>query len=383
MVKKSFSTVCVALLAACSASGVGGSSIGESSAGGPPANTQSSSANAGVKAAVQSPPYEGWQFPYQPNPFTVPICASDPCNPQRDPNSASEVSQIMNGSFSMGEIQEAQPGTNGQGQDDTDPIYYASQSDPTYHVTCSQYGGCQFISGASIHIPNGAHASIDTDHHATVIERWAGTEYDFWQFNDHWTGKGTTNGVYGGGSLSVGFAQLCTTTSLQNHGGCQGSANEAAIPMQPGELDPREIVAGKIKHTFYVGTACPSPRYFWPATKSGGSCWAGPAEGERIWLDLSDAAIDALPDHAWAKTLLHAMHDYGMMITDTAVTSPWDPQGVDNATFTIVGQQPGWNAFFTEVENQGDGNKLNWGDNASHLPIPTTGISQSNIHIIE
>ncbi len=377
---KFFSTVCVALLAACSGSGVGGPPANSQSS-----NLQSSSPPVGMRPAVQAPPAVGWQFPYQPNPFIVPICASDPCHPQLDPNSASYVSQVMNGAFSMGEIQEAEPGTNGQGQDDTYPIYYATQSDPAYHVTCSQYGGCQFISAASIHIPNGARASIDVDHHATVIELWAGTEYDFWEFNDHWTGKGTTTPVSGGGALSVGFGQLCTTTSLQNHGKCQGSADEAATPFQPGMLDPREIVAGKIAHTIYVGIRCPSPKYVWPATQSGGRCTAGPAEGELIWLDLSDAAINALPDHTWVKTLLHQMHDYGFMITDStgASYSPWVPNGVDNATFTIVGQQPGWNAFFTEVENQGDTSKLGWGDNASHLPIPTTGITLSNIHIVQ
>lgn len=338
-----------------------------------------------ITNAVQSPPPAGWQFPYQPNPFNVAICASDPCYPQLDPKSASEVSQMMNGSFSMGEIQEAQPGTNGQGEAGTDPVYYATQSDPTYTVRCTNYGGCPFFSGVSIHIPNGAHASIDVDHHATVIELWAGTEYDFSQFNDHGTGTGTTTPLYGGGALSVGFGGLCRTNSLQNHGRCQGGANEAAVPMQPGRLDPREIVAGTIKHTVYIGVICPSPQYVWPAAQSGGRCPSGPAEGERVWLDLSNSAIDALPDHTWVKTLLHQMHDYGLMVTDSTGSSPtpWGFSGLDNATFTIVGEQPAWNAFFTEVENEGDANKINWGDNASHLDIPTTGIRQSNIHIVE
>lgn len=370
---KTFPTaLCFVLLAACSASGSGS-----------PPPFQSSSLPLAIEHAVQSPPPEGWQFPYKPNPFVVPICTNDPCSPQLDPNSAPEVSEVMNGSFSMGEIQEAEPRTKGEGQDDTDPIYYATQSDPTYNVSCSQFGGCHFLSGVSIHIPNGAHASIDSDHHASVIELWAGTEYDFWEFNDHGTGKGTTTPIHGGGALSVGFAELCTKKSLQNHGRCEGSANEAALPYQPGLLDPREIVAGKIAHTIYVGTGCPSPQYVWPAAKSGGRCPSGPAEGELIWLDLTDAAIDALPDHKWAKTLLHQMHDYGFMVDDSAGSTPWVLQGLDNATFTIVGQKPGWNAFFTEVEREGDGNKIGWSHDASHLDIPTTGIKQSNIHIVE
>ena len=97
------SALCLALLTACS----GGR------AGAPPPNAQSVSPPLGTRA-VQTPPPVGWRFPYHPNPFVVPICKSDPCNPQLDPSSGSEVSQMMNGAFSMGEIQEAEPGTNGQ-----------------------------------------------------------------------------------------------------------------------------------------------------------------------------------------------------------------------------------------------------------------------------
>ncbi len=291
---------------------------------------------------------------------------------------------MMNGTFSLAEIQEAEPGTNGQGQSDTDPIYFATASDPTYSVTCSLFGGCGFLSGVPINIPNGAHASIDGDHHATVINLSAGTEFDFWEFNDHGTGQGTITPVSGGGSLSVGFADQCTTTSLENNGRCKGGAIESNVPLQTGMLDPREIVAGSIAHAVYVGLKCPSPKFVWPAAGSNGTCLSGPEYGERIWLDLTDAEINALPDHAWVKTLLHQMHDYGLMpATRCGGCSPWTLLGLDNATFTIVGEQPAWNAFFTEVENEGDGGKIGWGDNASHLYIPTTGITQSNIHIVE
>jgi hypothetical protein len=121
----------------------------------------------------------------------------------------------------------------------------------------------------------------------------------------------------------------------------------------------------------------------WPAARSSGRCSSGPLDGELVWLDLSDAQIDALPDHTWAKTLLHQMHDYGFMVDGSTSSSPWVLEALDNATFTIVGEKPGWDAFFTEVENEGDGDKIGWGDNSSHLPIPKTGIKQSNIHIVE
>lgn len=360
------------LLAACS-----GSSVGNS----PNALTPIAR---GISPAVQTPPPAGWQFPYVSNPFIVPICKSDPCTPQLDPNSASEVSEMMHAGFSLGEIQEAQPGTIGQGQGDTDPVYYASQSDPSYKITCSQYGGCSYFSGVSVHIPNGAYASIDVDHHLTVVQQWSGNEYDFWEFNDNGTGVGSTKPVYGGGSVSVAYGGICTTTSLENEGHCTGGAVESNMPLQPGMLDPREIVAGAIAHTVYAGVSCPSPKFVWPASGTNGTCPSGPEYGERVWLDLPDAAIDALPDHAWAKTILHQMHDYGITLaTRCGGCNAWSILGLDNATFTIVGEQPAWNAFFTEVEQQGDGSKIGWGDDASHLYVPATGITQSNIHIVE
>jgi hypothetical protein len=332
-------------------------------------------------------PSPGWQYPFDPNPFTTEICTSDPCTPTLDKNSTSMVNEIMNeggGGFNLGEVQEAQPGTNGQGQADTFPIYYASPSDPSYTVTCDKFGGCASFMPSAVHIPNGARASIDVDHHATVIELWAGLEIDFWEFNDGGTGKGTATPVSGGGRLSVGFAGVCKTQSLVEHGRCRGSAVAAAIPVQPGMLDPREWVEGRFDHTIYVSTPCPSPNYVWPAVQSDGQCSAGPWDGERIWLDLSDRKISRLPIHHWAKVLLKEMHRYGLMVVDTSgAGSPWNLYGVDNETMTLWGKPAPWTSFFTMVTNEGDGASLDYADNASHLAIPTTGITQNNIHIIQ
>ncbi len=328
-------------------------------------------------------PSPGWQFPYNPNPFTTAICASDPCSPTLAGSSASMISEIFINGLSLGDVQEAQPGTNGQGQDDAFPIYYASQSDPSYSVTCSKYGGCSNFMPSAVHIPNGARASIDSDHHAVVIELWAGLEIDFWQFNDSGSGSGTTTPVSGGGSLSVGFAGLCNATSLAGHGRCAGGSVAADDPIQPGMIDPREWIKGTINHTIYVAVRCPSSGFLWPAAGSDGQCSTGPLDGERIWLDLSDKQIHALPIHRWAKVLLREMHRYGLMVVDSAGPGEvWNLYGIDNATMTLWNQPAPWTSFFTMVTNEGDGDKLDYGDNASHLAIPTTGITQSNIHVV-
>jgi hypothetical protein len=316
------------------------------------------------------------------------ICSSDPCSPTLDPNSGSMVSEIFNeaGGFGLGEVQEAQPGTNGKGQTDTFPLYYASQSDPSYSVTCDMYGGCSSFMPSAVHIPNGARASIDVDHHASVIELWAGLEIDFYQFNDGGTGVGTTTPVSGGGSLSAAFAAVCQPTSLANQGRCPGSAVAAAVPVQPGVIDPHEWIKGNIGHTIYVSIPCPSPGYIWPAAESDGQCSTGPLDGERIWLDLSDKRISRLPAKHWEKVLLHEMHHYGLMVVDSVSNGPgiepWNLYGIDNETMTLWGKRAPWTSFFTMVTKEGDGNALDYADNASHLAIPTAGIKQKNIHIV-
>ena len=71
------------------------------------------------------------------------------------------------------------------------------------------------------------------------------------------------------------------------------------------------------------------------------------------------------------------------MVVDSAGPGEvWNLYGIDNATMTLWNQPAPWTSFFTMVTNEGDGDKLDYGDNASHLAIPTTGITQSNIHVV-
>jgi hypothetical protein len=301
----------------------------------------------------------------------------------------------MDGKFSLGHIQERQPNTNGQGQSDAFPIYYAYDSDPSYTVTCDKWGGCGGFMPSVVHIPNGARASIDSDHHATVIELPEALEIDFWQFNDGGTGIGTTKAVSGGGKVSTGFAEVCHETSLANTGHCPGSAVAAATPVQPGVLDAREILTAihggaPIHHFIYVAVGCPSNRYVWPAAQSDGKCSQGPGEGQVIWLDLSDATINGLAVPPWEKPILHAMHDYGLMVVDSACSGqcplPWAFYGMDDQSFLIHHVAAPWTSFFNEVVAEGYGSSIGYGNNASHLPLalPTSGtpILQSNIHIL-
>jgi hypothetical protein len=379
------------------------------------APTPAPTATPGGQYADANLPAVGWQFPLTSNPFTVPACSSDPCSPTLDSNSSSEVSTVMNGGFSLGVLQIAQPGTNGWGQSDEFPVYYASASDPTYTVNCDGVGGCG-PTPVTIHIPNGAKASVDGDHHMTVIYLPTNTEYDFWEFNDNGTGASITkpakcdpwesstfsstcatipvsagvNPVSGNNTISTSGYSACTTGSFAgNVNTCAGGAVAADTSVQPGLLDPRELLAQSIKHVIFVSTPCNQGSYVFPANNTDGQLFqsacngsVGPQEGQRMWLDLTDAQINALSAHTWVKTILHQMHDYGFMFVDTDGAYPWNIDVLDDNTFLNWGLASQWNQFFNEVTAEGDASLIGFSNNASHLPIPTTGLSQSNFHIL-
>lgn len=332
-----------------------------------------------------------WNIPLVPNPFIVPICASDPCSPKFDRNSTRMISEMMTYGgvgFSLGEVQEAEPGTQARGSANTYPTYYARSSDPTYTITCSRYGGCASYMPRNVHIPNGARASYDSDHHAIVVDLTQGYEIDLWEFNDNGTGHGTTNRISGGGSLSTGGVGVCHFADYADRGVCRGGGVAAGVNAATEVIDPREWIAGSIPHTVLVSVQCPAPvpDFLWPARHTDGGCSTGPWEGEYIWLDLADAQINRLPDLPWVKVLLHEMHDYGLMVVDSVnnkpgTYGPWELYGLDNYTMTLWGQPEPWTQFFKWVASQRQ--TVSYANNASHLSIPTTGITQSDLHIVQ
>ena len=338
----------------------------------------------GSLPSPQQPPAAGWQFPFNPNPFTTAICTSDPCTPTLDPNSNQIVTNLettTSNKFSLGYISACQPGTNCAGEDGTYPTFYASSTDPQYQITCSA-ASTRCSVPANLTIPNGAVASASHDHHAIVIvmtSSTTGTEYTFNNF--------PTVAVQGGGPLKVGSVGSCTISSYAGSGTCKGGGNAAGLPEEGALLDPREILAGSINHALSGPMNCPDPGHEWPANASDGRCVGGIKQGQRLWLDLTDAQIDALPapHAAWDKTILKALHHYGMLANDSEQanpSTPWSFSGFDDLTLTTGGGQPAWPAFFTEVQNECPTCAIGWGNNASHLAIPTTGISPSNLHII-
>jgi hypothetical protein len=296
------------------------------------------------------------------------------------------------GGFGLGAIRESEPGTNGAGDDDTFPVYYANNyKDPTYKITCNEpYGTCPFPS--PVPIPPNATASIDSDHHLTVIDSADKQEWDFWEVNDSascpGSGCGNNNPItceVDPCTLNIGWGNICNQDAYAGKGVCNGSAVAAGVAVQPGLLDGNDLVLGIVDHTIYVAIACAGDTYYWPANKPQyGGCSDAPSYGEKIWLSLTTAQIQSLVTAGsipqWEEPLLIAMHDYGLMIVDEAGVAPGDPwiyYGEGDATWTLWGLTPGWTNFFNACNCNPE-----YSDNSSHLQLITTGITQADIQVV-
>jgi len=186
------------------------------------------------------------------------------------------------------------------------PVYYASSSDPTVSFSCSsaQYGCNQSFS--SLHIPAQARPAGGSDHHMAVIQP-DGTEYDFW------------GASYSGGSslsASVGAVSSVLTSGIPTSMSATSGASLAA-----GLIRFSEISSGTIPHALFIVLPC-TTGVTYPGTTTASSCpdGAGVPIGTHMFLNLSDAQINALPAStapSYLLPVLHALHQYGGYVEDT------------------------------------------------------------------
>lgn len=329
-------------------------------------------------------PATGYATPYNPNPYAIPICTADPCTPNADPQSAAMVASVYTqvGGFAMGQIQQRQPGTAGtSGIAGSWPVFWSSTNDPVYSFSCDGVGQ---LCPSSLQMPPFTRGAGTTDHHAVIIEP-NNVECLFEQFNDGGSGTGTFNPLWGQTAVSAKGGGCTSSLTMYANGGvcttCRGMATH--MPIQPGLLDPQEIINGSINHAIAVAVYCPSSAFYWPAAASDGPCPTGPAEGERLWLNLTDAQINALGRCSWEATLLHQMHHYGLIITDTSGgPQPWNYYSYDDMTQMVWGGAGNWTAFFNWLTTSCPSAAPNFSSGASHLQLTTTGLSANNIVVV-
>jgi len=265
--------------------------------------------------------------PYAPDsPFNREIAATAPTAA----NSDAVVSRLI----SFGHIQNMLAGTAGRGElDGGRPLFFSAATDPVFTVHCTENWGTCAVEGAQIRIPDGAQPAGGSDAHLSVIDQASGWEYDFW---------GVESKPSGGGTLTIRWGGK---TRIDGNG-LGSDAVAAQYGTAAGVLRAEELASGQINHALFLGVACDSGQWVYPATKGGSQCadpTNAPPEGTRFQLTLSDAQIQALPVPDWKKTILTAMAHYGMIVGDTGGT--WGIAQESEVAYTSVGAPDPWVAL--------------------------------------
>ena len=146
-----------------------------------------------------------------------------------------------------------------------------------------------------------------------------------------------------------------------------------------GIIRAQEMEAGQINHALFAIVRCSDGAAVYPA-KSGTTArtcsslglpgTSSVPMGARLWLDMSDAQIDALAAPAWKKTILKALAHYGAIVGDTGAYSQKFSFGLQfesGTTYTAMGhadKMAEWAAkqgFTGRPSYLGLGNVVDWG----------------------
>jgi hypothetical protein len=147
-----------------------------------------------------------------------------------------------------------------------------------------------------------------------VIDEAADREYDMWHVQPGPLPRG-------GGTIEVGCGGVASFRTADD---VFGGATAGGWGLLAGVIRSDELAEGHVDHALFATVACSSGRAVAPAegASRGDACRpaqraAAPAIGQWLWLDMTDAEIDALAAPRWRRAILHALHRYGAYVGDT------------------------------------------------------------------
>ncbi len=193
----------------------------------------------------------------------------------------------------------------------------------------------QKMNGATVNFPVGAEPAGNSDHHYSWLDDVKRGNFDCWLCARP-TSPGAVIHVGGLGFCpwdknapgdELGDGTSCSNATATNIETTLGSIAEADF-----SASAEDPVHGTFGHAIAFSALCADTTFVFPATASDGSNTNGtaacasylgahgrPPEGTRLFLDMSDEAVDALPlpsyNKAWLRTL--DREHYGGIITDT------------------------------------------------------------------
>jgi hypothetical protein len=263
------------------------------------------------------------------SPFNKPI----PANPTVRSESDAVISTLLASGNGPGNLTAGGPSSD----DYEHPVVYSQLLDPEYTIHCVRYA-CDDLEGKRVRIPVGARPAGGSDGHLAVVDQASGLEYDLYEASTP-GGSGGTLEVGSGGVSRIDGTGL--STDLDGDGSIS-EATAAKFGLLAGIVRAEELAAGQINHALFITVPCgaQSPAYVAPALKGGTFCADNTNRvpmGARLWLNMSDAEIDALTIPTWKKTILHAFHTYGAYMGDTGGPQSFGIMLESDATYSSFG----------------------------------------------
>jgi hypothetical protein len=195
------------------------------------------------------------------------------------------------------------------------PVVYASNSNPVVELV----GGEGNVNGRKIRIPPQTEVGETADKHITIVlapidAKVPGETVDLWLAESEASGKlDIVNGKLG---YRNGSSGNITGSLIEEHPGSVSAGYDA----EAGEIRGPELKAGIVPHALAaVVKDDKAGTFVYPADGSDGNSTspAAPPNGQRFYLEYTDAEIAALPFPPWKRAILTALATYGFYIEDT------------------------------------------------------------------
>lgn len=217
------------------------------------------------------------------------------------------------------------------------PIYQSQSGDPlwTYRLATGGYTGGTADAPASHDLVDGetfrlnaaaAAPPATNDGHLTVFDWAAELEYTF---HDATLDAATR-------TLT---AKASAKVPIRGQGrGANVTAGE--FPVAAGIIRYQELAEQRIDHALFAIVYNVDGTSVYPATGVHGrtSATALVEMGAHLWLDMTEAEIEALAVGRWKKTVAHALREYGAFVGDTGGSSGVGFQVENELSYTALGQ---------------------------------------------
>ena len=265
-------------------------------------------------------PVAGWPQWTNANVFTQRLDALDPASHVAT-WSARAVNEYNANHGGIGTWTTYTPLAIGNANDGGIPVYVATAADPVHTIHCTASWGCPGLEGQSLHVPAGAVTQLNGsgDSHMILIAPDHVTVYELYQ--------AANVGV--NGNISSGTWYDTTTGANASGRGWSvayhGAANAGQASFAAGLITAEDLLQGSINHALLLDGPCESGTVYPSTSAPDGPCATGNGApmGGRLWLNMTDAQIDALGMPVTKTIVAKALAHYGAFLMDSEGAESW------------------------------------------------------------